>query len=269
MILSRFTYLFFVALLLFSANVCQAATHDIVFDIDQTIAYKIHEELGNAGDPLQGHGGSVVEISYSKPEIMADGSAMLNADGSRKTVEITEKYRVYDGVVELLQKLKDQPDVRVSFFSGGSTARNQALLEGIHLKDGSQARELAYRVLGEEDLTRVSHTGRYRDMFRKDLRKVNPDTANVIMVDDIAFVLDEQKRSLIILGEDFPYKERKLDIPITEELTIRESEKIKRVSTIIFDTLQRARQSGGPLSAALISSPVFCQSAFSAISQGQ
>lgn len=247
-------FITFLLLLLAVPFAGAAEIRDIVFDIDETIGYKIRGKVGGAGDPLHAHASKVVEVSYAKPLIAADGAHLLKADGTIQTEMIMEKYRIYDGITELFQKLKSRPGVRVSFFSGGSNARNFALLDAITLPDGSSARQLAYRVLGEDDLTRVSNTGRFREMFRKDLRKVNVDLANLIMVDDIAFMPPEQRRHLLHLGEDFPYAGRRLNIAATEEMTLIEAAKIKRVGAQIISLLELAEAQAIPLTAVLAAS---------------
>lgn len=213
---------------------------DIVFDFDQTSGYMIHGKIGGSGDPLHEHSGSAIEATYEKPEINKDGSPALNSDGTRKTSLITEKFRLYDGFVELLQELKNQSHVRVSFFSAGSTIRLRTFLTKIKLPDGRSASEIVYRTLGEEDLTRVGNVGRFREMFRKDLRKVNPDLQNVILLDDVNFALDTQKKNLLLFVEDFPYPERRLHTVLTKKLIAKESGKIREAAKLILEIIQRA-----------------------------
>ena len=213
---------------------------DIVFDFDQTAGYIIHGKVGGSGDPLHEHSGSVLEATYERPEINKDGSPAVNADGTRKTNLITERFRLYDGFVELLQELKKQKHVRVSFFSAGSAIRLQTFLAKMRLPDGRFANEIAYRTLGESDLTRVGNAGRFREMFRKDLRKISPDLENVILLDDVDFALDTQKRNLLLFIEDFPYPERRLNTVITKELILKESGKIREASRLILEILERS-----------------------------
>lgn len=233
-------------LLLLLPLVALSAEHHVVFDVDQTLAYKIHGDVGGPGDPLHGRAGRVLEVNYLKPEILPDGTPALNPDGSRKMTAMAEKYRLYDGVAEFLEKLRSEHDVKVSFFSGASSARTTALLAALKMADGSSALDHAYRVKGEADLVRVRETGRYREMFRKDLGKISEDLENVIMVDDIEFVLDSQRRNLLHIGEEFPYQERKLNVAITEELLEREAGRFKLAAARVMQVLEKAR-SGGSL----------------------
>ncbi len=230
--------------LLFVAPLIAAAPNsvykDIIFDFDQTAGYMIHGNIGGSGDPLHEHSGTAIEATYERPDINKDGSPVLNFDGNRKTTLVTEKFRLYAGFVELLQELKRHRSVRVSFFSAGSTIRLLTFLTKIKLPDGRSASEIVYRTLGEEDLTRVGNVGRFREMFRKDLRKVSPDLQNVIMLDDVNFALDGQKQNLLLFVEDFPYPERRLHTEVTKELITKESGKIREASRLILELLERS-----------------------------
>jgi hypothetical protein len=89
---------------------------------------------------------------------------------------------------EELENLKNRPNVQITFFSGGSDARNRALLQAIKLPDGSNALQMAKNVEGLTDLTHVSYAGPFTDRFDKDISAhVTSEIENAITVDDKNF----------------------------------------------------------------------------------
>ena len=154
----------------------QTQVLDIVFDLDWTLIGEVKSTAGIAASEILAHE--------------------------------HEHYRLLPGARELMKSLLAEGRVRISFFSGGSRERNEAVLKQVMI-DGQSLYELAYKVLSREDLTDLSSEvpsdARFSERYKKDLRLVNPDLTKVIMVDDNdLFAVDErQRRNFIWLGETF------------------------------------------------------------------
>jgi hypothetical protein len=133
-----------------------------------------------------------------------------------------ERYRLHDGVVDLLAKLKDHPNIEISFFSGGPRERNIALLSEIKLPgaNGESALDIAYKVLSFDDLTDLSAQvpvgARFSERYKKDLRKVSTDLKNIVMIEDNHwFALgEEQAANVKWLGKTFLHFETTFDLQI-------------------------------------------------------
>jgi hypothetical protein len=107
-------------------------------------------------------------------------------------------YRVLDGAPELLQWLIQQPNVRVSIFSGGDRRRNEEVLSAFKLPNGETALESIYRLLSAEDGTNVQGT------LYKDLKKINPDLNQIFIIEDHKdSPLDGQKENVLWIGSKF------------------------------------------------------------------
>ena len=243
------------------------ASTDIVFDIDQTIATLIHEGaygdlLKDPDDPDKG----VVSITWEAHELDEFNKPILNANGDLKTTPKLEKYRLYEGLVDLLSELKKQQEsgrVKISFFSGGFKNRNETLLKHIILDDGSSALDLVTdsngkaRVFNRNDMTSTGLGGhaRVRDRFKKDLTLVNKNLDDVILVDDIkTFALQGQEGNVLWLGENFPYPERvKGTAPkIPDRFTIqRERYKMYWIADVLLDAIDRNYQDGVPIASSI------------------
>lgn len=221
---------------------------DVVFDLDQTLATLIHEEP--SGDWL------------ARSPNSSDGLVTINyQDDSPQT----SKYRVYEGVPELLQKLKELQSkgiVRVSFFSGGKRSRNMALLEAIKLPDGTSARELAMpsdsptRIFNGEHLVRTNAPEKnwFRDKYKKDLTLINSELDDVIIIDDIKdFVPEEQKRNVLWIDDSFPYPERSREVLSDPPLHLIEAErkKFQWISEKLLGSIELRMTKGIPLSQAV------------------
>ena len=226
----------FILLFLVSISALAGVPVDIVFDIDLTIVANIpasgKDPLADPRNPLHG----TVDIQFPK-----DGAVA------------SERYRVFEGVRELMEKLRADPRVRVSFFSGGSEARNEALLRSIKLPDGSSLWDLAGgRVYGRSSMSATGKGSmfRIRDRFKKDLTRINPDISDVIIVDDIKeFVPPSQSGHVLWIGEDFPFPERHhLTRPVTPELLARERDKYRWISSNLELAISERFRTGRPLS---------------------
>lgn len=236
---------------------------DIVYDIDQTIATLVHDGPGGdwLADPLNPQK-DIVSITYDRPEVDSMNQPILDPAGKPLTTRVSERYRVYEGFVEEMEKWRREiaaGHVRISFFSGGHVARNRALLDAIKLRDGSSVRALVTdkQIHGRESMlaTGVGPEGRVRERFKKDLRTINPDLSHVILVDDIPnFVPDSQLHHVVWLDEDFPYPERlggrDMIVPTAARIQ-RERDKFKTISRMLDEALTLHRQTGVPFSQAI------------------
>ena len=152
----------------------------IVFDIDWTIAAKLENE------------------SKFSQRVISVGS---------------EKYFIYEGLEEMIEELSTHPEVRISFFSGGSNSRNHQLLRSIKLSNGKSLEEISYKILNFEDLTVVKNASindAFSNRYKKDLTKISNDLTNLIMVDDTEhFVLDSnQEDHVLFLGPTYKHFEK-------------------------------------------------------------
>ena len=261
------------SVLLISISAHAGVPLDIVFDIDQTIATLVHEGpsgdlLADPTDPLRG----TVQISFDKPEYDSINRPLLNPNGTAITHPMTERYRVYDGFLDLMEKLRklqEAGQVRVSFFSGGTPQRNKVLLSALKLSDGKSVLEMVTesssspRVYSREQMTYTGLAeGRVRDRFKKDLRLVNPNLEDVILIDDIQnFALGDQKLQTIWLGEDFPYPEKVNNPPLPKDLNPRlleiERTKYDWLSERLLQFIDKRFSSGIPLSKIVQESNVY------------
>jgi hypothetical protein len=218
-------------LLFLSLSASAGIPVDVVFDIDLTIVASVQggDLLADPLHPQQG----TVDIFYANQ---------------------SERYRVFPGMRELMEKLQRDPRIRVSFFSGGTEARNEALLKKILLSDGTSLWDLSQgRVLGRSSLTPTGEgpDKRIRDRFKKDLTKINSDLSDVIIIDDIKeFIPENQKAHLIWTGEEFPFPERTAELPSTvhPDVLLREKNKYQWISRMLDEALKKRFSTGRPLS---------------------
>ncbi|WP_127716209.1 NIF family HAD-type phosphatase [Halobacteriovorax sp. HLS] len=143
---------------------------DIVFDLDWTLIKQLKR-----GENLEGE-----NIIHYQDEV----------------------YRLNDGAIELLEYLSSRPDVRISYYSGGQSARNIEVLKQINILK-SNAYILAYKVLSREDLEVIStdESLAFTDRFKKNLKLVNSDLSSLVHIDDdIRFASNEtQSRNFLWL----------------------------------------------------------------------
>jgi len=112
-----------------------------------------------------------------------------------RVISLTKEdhYLLSEGVREILDFARENRWLKISFFSGGHRARNQKLLAQIYDSQGKSAKDHAYKVLSNEELSIVSQdkTLRFSHRHKKDLKKVINDLDKVIFVDDLKhFALD-------------------------------------------------------------------------------
>lgn len=161
---------------------------DVVFDLDWTLLYPLKENPN-------GKFSKVIEAS-------------------------DELYRIADGAEDVLLRLYEMPNVRISFYSGGNTARNIEALKKIQLANGQSAFDIAYKVLNVSDLAAISYDESlpFTQRFKKDLSRINSDISRVILIDDSKnFALAEQSRHQLWLGKTYNYYEKFDDIPLVKD----------------------------------------------------
>lgn len=128
-------------------------------------------------------------------------------------------YRLHPYAREVIGALADDPRFEVSFFSGGQLSRNIELLSAIKLSDERSLNDIAFRVLGFDDLTDLSHLvdedARFSEKLKKDLQKISLDLKNTVMLeDDFLFALNEaQQRNFLWLGETFDFYDKWSEVP--------------------------------------------------------
>lgn len=227
-ILHLFCIVFFLTGTAFAAP---DTSFDTVFDLDWTIAYKTTAEKA-ARDPRG--------IFYFE----------------------NEYYRVPPQTIEALRQLHSTPGIRVSYISGGTAERNQALLQSIYSAINSNSPSEVFSphmVLSKNDLVaneQALPTDPFSVRFKKNLLAINPDLRRIILVDDIKnFLLPGQEANMLWTGttfEDFlNYQEAKQKIhsaseadkkyfPTTEQEYINERNKILRFVHLILKAFDRS-----------------------------
>lgn len=134
-----------------------------------------------------------------------------------------EYYRLSDWGEQFFEALAKEPFVRLSFYSGGSKARNEELLKKIKLPQLNKTLyDIAYKILNYEDLIKISEDKNlsFSDRFKKDLRLINSDLSQVVLIDDNAgFAMPGQEKNMIWLGKTYNYYENFQDIKTVDEYT--------------------------------------------------
>lgn len=158
---------------------------------------------------------SVIEVKHVVFDIdwTITSEVEANFQGKRIIEVEGKKYFVHDGLEELIESLISKPDIRVSFFSGGSMIRNHTMLQKIKLHDGRSLEDIAFKILNFNDLTPISTVDskeKFSNRYKKDLTKISKDLKNLIMIDDTEhFVLDtEQEKHVFSLGKTFNHFEK-------------------------------------------------------------
>lgn len=178
MILSKkfmLKFLLCFGLILTSTSYGEEKKFDVVFDLDWTVFYKVQR-----GAP------------FSKD----DQVLLISGEAYRATDDIGK-------VIFLLQQR--HPNVRISFFSGGSRSRNEILLRSISLPNKRSAFEAAFRVYSEEDLERVSEDNSlpFAQRFKKPIQRLLPqfDAERTILIDDHPEFAQGNLRAVNSLGK--------------------------------------------------------------------
>lgn len=139
----------------------------------------------------------------------------VSAKNVKRVIEVQGlHYYVNEGLESFVEEILSYPDMRVSFYSGGKAIRNDELLSQIKLRDGRSLKEIAYKVLSNEDLAHVEgalETAPFAEKHKKDLTKITTDLSQLIMLDDTAnFVLETQEMQtnhVFFIGKAFEYFE--------------------------------------------------------------
>lgn len=166
--------MYYLLTLLISLNIF--AQVDVVFDIDWTLVSQV------------------------------DG---LDSANSRTYKSLGDYYRLTDGAQEIIEDLIEDKKVRVSFYSGGSEARNLDLLSQIKLSNGESLLDVSYKVLSKKHLIEVSSDPdlRFSERLKKDLTLVNENLNNVVLIDDIKhFTPLNQRKNVIWTGKTFTFQ---------------------------------------------------------------
>ncbi|MBC7421192.1 MAG: hypothetical protein H7328_10735 [Bdellovibrio sp.] len=196
---------------------------DVVFDLDWTLIYPTNENMALAVP--------------------------------KNTFKIGNNlFRLTDHAVEILLELHQQPDVRISFFSGGARERNTAVVKIIYdLMNKPEYRP--HKILSFEDLTVISTDKdlKFAQRNKKDIGKFF-NLQRAMLVDDIEdFILPGQEQNEKWLGKT--YNDRpKFELQSLEETKdaaysapnfnewLRERNKLVTVKEIILKTLELTRQ---------------------------
>lgn len=162
-----------------SSRWIESSTKHVVFDIDWTITSEVD------------------------PKFI--GKRIIEVEG--------KKYFVHFGLEEFIENLLSKEDIKISFFSGGTRSRNLGLLSQIKLSNGKSLADIAYKVLGKEDLTVIAGVKpeeRFSKRFKKDLRLISQDLDQLIMIDDTqGFVFREaDNEHVIYTGKTFQHFEK-------------------------------------------------------------
>lgn len=216
--------IFLTACIFFSANghAYEKLPIDIVFDLDWTLI-KISDE----------------EMAKIEPENIIKHNE--------------DYYRIADHAIDLLIELHQQPDVRVSFFSGGLKERNEFVIKHIYnlvnAKLGnSQFRP--YKILSFGHLTTISENKnlRFFQRYKKNLDKFF-DLRSVLLIDDAPeAVFFEHIKNLLWTGRTYNDRPRydlvnpadKYAAPSEAEWK-REKNKLLDIKKIIFAAIQYSR----------------------------
>jgi len=163
-----------VLLTLTTTSFASVPHYDLVFDLDRTLFYSLDQATGDPRD-----------LAY--------------VEGWN--------YKIALGVRELLTTLSKRDDVTISFFSGALESRNIELLKAFNLLDLANG-----RVYSKQHLTQIlvsdDYTHKFEDIFRKDLRIINPDLNNILLIDDKKMMsYFDQENNVAWLDKPYDYFE--------------------------------------------------------------
>lgn len=152
-------------------------TLDVVFDIDWTLVNSTTEKMA-----------------------AADSKGIIKIDRTF--------YRLSDHALEVLMALHKTPGVRVSFFSGGSTERNQKLLQIVYERLNKEAHPSQFQphlILSVDHIKQVSQSPdlKFSERLKKDLSPYF-DLKRVLLFDDVKdFFYPGQEKNLIWVGKTY------------------------------------------------------------------
>jgi hypothetical protein len=133
-----------------------------------------------------------------------------DSNNSRVYKSLGDYYRLTDGASEIIEDLIENESVRISFYSGGSEARNLDLLDQIKLSNGKSLLESSYKVLSRKHLLEVSRGPdlKFAERYKKDLTLINNDLKSIILIDDIKnFTPPNQRKNVLWVGKTFVFQD--------------------------------------------------------------
>ncbi len=138
---------------------------------------------------------------------------LLKVTPASRVIEVAGvRYFVNEGLEELIEQALSYPDVKISFFSGGTRLRNNELLSKIKLKNGKSLKDISTFSFGKEDLVKNDEAlpdAKFAERLKKDLTLISKKIKSIIMLDDTPnFVLnkfEQQSDSVLFIGKAFEY----------------------------------------------------------------
>ena len=221
-------FLFLLLLIHSSFALADGPPFHVVFDLDWTLLYKII-------DPKQ---------------LATSQSTVLHFNN--------ETYVLNDYAKNVIDTLRNNPDIKVSFFSAGSEERTRLLLQQIILKDGKTAYNIGFKVLDERFLTPVKYPKKnatsVADLFHKDLKKITDDLNSVILIDDDSrFILHGQRKNFVVIDPTYDYvadyRSRQIPTlkypPPDRASWLKEQRKLLRILGMVSDATESLKQKPG------------------------
>lgn len=155
---------------------------------------------------------SPIDIVLDIDGSLVDDLGPLTFDKGRDIAIGHRHYRLSYGTREALNRLLAFKRVRISIYSGAEAQRNIALAKIIMVTSYPPASlwNLSYKILSKPDLVdlfpgqNLPAGWRPGQRFRKDLRKINENLKNVVLLDDWDdFTLPEQTNNILHLGRAY------------------------------------------------------------------
>ncbi|MDC1175552.1 hypothetical protein OAT67_09145, partial [Bacteriovoracaceae bacterium] len=200
--------------------------YDIVFDLDWTLIYKLTDDI------------KVPKSEQHKLFFFEN-----------------ERFIIADEGLSVLDEMAKRPDVRISFYKGGSKERSELWGE-VELPSGKKIKDITYKSLSFDDLQKVPgipEDEKFFKRFNKNLSWHFPDIENTLIIDDQVSVPDSQRKSLIFLEETYNWYPRFEDskrarLDPTDPVRYKiERNKIVSAYQEVVATVERANESGSNL----------------------
>ncbi len=197
----------------------------IVLDIDWTLANPTTEKMAQA-----------------------DPSGIIRVDG--------EIYRISESAIDVLIALHEIPGAKISFFSGGSTERNEFLIKKVYEMVDKVVGSSKYRphlILSKDQMRQVSDdpTLKFHERYKKDLAPFFDLNQTLLFDDVLGFTPKGQERNLIWTGKTYNDRIR-FDLDYLEDPTQksykapnftewqRDRQKLIRFLGIVLEAQERA-----------------------------
>jgi hypothetical protein len=142
---------------------------------------------------------------------------ILDCDWVLNYILADKSFQVADGISEFFSALFQLPQIRVSVFSGGNRERNESLLRGVKLNNGTNLYERLFRILSFENLRQAEKddSRNFTDRYKKDMREISAalDLEQSIFADDqVHFAVDsEQDKSFLEVDHTYNWTESYID----------------------------------------------------------